>query len=100
MGSPFEQLKECMTCGLEKPSDEFPRRDRNTRSIHCTACTNKRTYQKHLQKRLKAKIKDALRPETLSDVQRIEAERAAKAEQANADAFARLRGARDAIRDG
>jgi len=92
--SPFEQLKECKACGLNKPLSDFPRTGPKKQSTHCTRCSHARGYQRHLKKQLNAKS-DA----PLSDAQRIEAERIAEAERANEDAFARLRDARHARLD-
>lgn len=94
MAPPFEQLKECKACGLKKPLSDFPRTGLKKQSTRCTRCTHEAFHQKHLKKQLSTKS-DA----PLSDAQRVEAERIAKAERANEDAFARLREARYACLD-
>ena len=100
VATPFEQLKVCEGCRLSKPLNDFLRSGLQEQSSRCTQCTHAPAYQERLRRELKAKSKAALRPQTLSDFQRIEAERILEAERANEDAFARLREARDSCRNG
>ena len=96
MDSPFLLLKECFTCGLEKPLAEFPPQEHKKRSNHCTACTRSPAYQESARKRHKAKIAPTVAVHAEDATHIIDAQQTDKASE---DAFARLRDARDACLD-